>query len=98
MAAINIRARCHCGDVKLRPSDIRLSIDPQGRRSFYIFRCPECRTLIQRPALASLVDKLLSAGVIADEQILRRLDLPPVTWDELIDFHAEAEEWDGVMR
>ena len=96
-AAVNIRARCHCGDVQLSTTDIRLSLDPQGRKSFYIFRCPECRTLIQRPAFKTLVKDLLEAGVVAEEQTVRPV-LPPLSWDELIDFHAEVEAWDGVMR
>ena len=90
-----IRATCPCcGEISLTPAQIDLVVDPEDEdTSSYAFTCPECATLVRKPANRQVVRLLVSGGVPARDLVrvrpsVGRPDLPALTPDDLIDFHA----------
>lgn len=98
-----IRATCPtCGEVGLTPDEVDLRVDPDGSHpSYYAFDCPTCRTVVRKPADQRIV-RLLASGGVEVRQLLHlsaRPAGPPLTHDDLIDFHAllRTDEWfDGL--
>jgi hypothetical protein len=97
-----IRATCPvCGEVGLTPEDIELRVDESGASSgsFYAFTCPTCVDRVRKPADERIVRLLVSGGVdalpLARLRPSIRTDAPPITHDDLIDFHAllETSDW-----
>ena len=97
-----IRATCpKCGEVEMDAQAILLSIRETDGEGVYSFTCPVCFDTIEKPADRKVVMLLLSAGVdvtqiaevVVDEQPPD--DLPPLTADDLIDFHflLQGEDW-----
>lgn len=87
-----IRATCPaCGEVGLTPEEMELHVDPSGlRQASYNFDCPGCLNVVTKPADERIVRLLASGGVPVREWTApRRLpDGPPLTYDDLLDFHA----------
>ena len=94
-----IRATCPtCGEVGLTPDDIDLRVDPAGAApSSYAFCCPECRSVVRKPADDRIVRLLASGGVEVRRAVTPsvRSAGPPLTVDDLIDFHAllRTDDW-----
>ena len=99
-----IRATCPtCGEVGLTPDEVELHVDPSGhRQASYCFDCPSCLELISKPADERIVRLLASGGVPVREWApTRRLPAgPPLSFDDLLDFHAllQTDDWfDGLL-
>jgi hypothetical protein len=97
-----IRATCPtCGEVGLTPEDIELRVDDAdgNAASFYAFTCPTCIDRVCKPADERIVRLLVSGGVDALPLVrLRpsiRTDGPPISHDDLIDFHQllKTDRW-----
>jgi predicted RNA-binding Zn-ribbon protein involved in translation (DUF1610 family) len=102
-----IRATCpRCGEVEMEAQSILLSIREADGEGNYSFTCPTCFDTIEKPADRKVVMLLLSAGVdvtqipetVADDEDDDEDvpdGLPPLTADDLIDFHflLEQEDW-----
>lgn len=115
-----IRATCpSCGEVDLRPDDIRLEIVGDSpatvsEGSYYAFCCPDCAGTVTKPADDRIARLLRSGGVAVtyrsvsphlDAEIARAVGLldhpegmpvvPPLTPDDLLDFHLllERDDW-----
>lgn len=101
-----IRATCpRCGEVEMDAQAILLSIRESDGEGAYSFTCPSCYDTVEKPADRKVVMLLLSAGVdvtqIAEDAVAATLseepplDLPPLTADDLIDFHflLEKDDW-----
>jgi len=97
-----IRATCPtCGDVELRVHDVSVLLCATTNDGSYVFRCPECRAAISKPADPQVVDILIAAGVE-----LLVWDMPaeldevhhgaPICSDDLIEFHFLLESSIGV--
>ena len=88
-----IRATCPtCGEVGLTPDEVELHVDPTGhRQASYCFDCPSCLELISKPADERIVRLLASGGVPVREwapvEEARSPQHPPLTPDDLLDFH-----------
>lgn len=100
-----IRATCPtCGEVELRPDDVVLHriVDAAGSLlagTCYRFSCPECSSMVEKPADDRVADLLTSGGVPTEDVVsgparpLRPLhpelppDGPPLTLDDLLDLH-----------
>ena len=87
-----IRATCPtCGEVGLTPEQIDLRVDPAGTdAAFYAFNCPTCRAVVRKPADDRVI-RLLASGGVEVRQLIhpsRRRPGPPLTHDDLLDFHA----------
>lgn len=103
---INIRALCdQCGQVTLGLPQIELIIREDDVKSFYSFRCPRCGVLCGGPADNRLVHFLIASGVkpkigSLSTEIFERKSGPPLTYDDLIDFHLllDSDDWFDRLR
>jgi predicted RNA-binding Zn-ribbon protein involved in translation (DUF1610 family) len=89
-----IKTTCsECGDVELRPADLRLELDPMHDAGNYRFNCPLCGHLQRRPANARVVSVLLATGVGYDV-----LPNEPITEAEIAAFAAALESEEDLVR
>ncbi len=97
-----IRATCpDCGEVEMEARAITLNVRDEDGEGTYSFTCPVCSESVEKPADRKVVMLLLSAGVDVtriDTPVLTaelRPEGPPLTADDLIDFHflLEGEDW-----
>lgn len=101
-----IKATCPaCGEVSLTPDDLELWIFPdEADADFYAFDCPDCEQRVEKPADARIVG-LLRTGGVEPRQAAAHPEappdgLPPITHDELLDFHQllQRDDWfDAVV-
>lgn len=96
-----IKDRCPtCGDVTVMPDDIDVQIVGQPAKGFYAFSCPDCATHIRKPANAEVVCLLVMGGVTTVSissatravRLRDRFDYPPLTTDDLLDFHVFLQQ------
>lgn len=101
-----IKASCHdCGDVELAVHDLEVRVCTQDEQGTYVFRCPTCQMSVVKPAEQRIVDMLVASGVSLVEwrlpaELYELHDGPPITHDDLIDFHhlLQADGWfDAVV-
>jgi hypothetical protein len=60
----SIRAKCPtCGHVELAADKISLLLHSTGDKGEFGFTCPECSSLVNRPASRKVVALLIAAGV-----------------------------------
>jgi hypothetical protein len=102
-----IKATCpRCGEVGLMPGEIELRVDRSGSgASFYAFTCPSCLDVVRKPADDRVIRLLISGGVRIlsleatprpkPRALAERFDGPPITHDDLLDFHGllERDDW-----
>ena len=102
-----IKATCPgCGEVGLMPGEIELRVDRSGGDgSFYAFTCPSCLEVVRKPADDRVIRLLISGGVHVlsleaptrprPRSLAERFDWPPITHDDLLDFHGlrERDDW-----
>jgi hypothetical protein len=87
-----IKASCHvCGDVELKPAQLRLVVCSRVEWSYYAFTCPTCRDEVRKPADEEIVALLVSGGVVAEHWIipaeaLEEHDGARITYDDVLDF------------
>ena len=89
---VRFEARCAwCGPVRLGPAQLMVhaGAEVEGMLEFV---CPSCGRLNLRGLERSDLTVLSGAGVDADAlpapfELLERRSGPPITWDDLIDFH-----------
>lgn len=98
-----------CGDVTVAAHRIYLRLRPGARESEFWFTCPDCAAPVTKPASADTTALLLNAGVeriggtdadvspstaaMAAADRSPDPDAPPLTHDDLIEFHfALADE------
>lgn len=99
-----IRANCpSCGDVQLRAFDITVRVCSDDDRGSYCFRCPSCDRAVAKEASRRIVDLLVSSGVRMQvwrrpTELLETHDGPPLTPDDLLDFHLLLREEDWFAR
>ena len=104
----NIRVTCQsCGAVALlRPAHILLLADDDEASGTYLFLCPMCGCVTARSAGSDERLVLLRAGVAdAREESrpdrpgpARTADSPPLTPDDLLDFHLLLAEDDWFSQ
>lgn len=106
-----IRTTCtRCGRVELIADMIDLRIDTNDPdAAIYGFQCPHCDTTVVRRAGARVVRLLVASGVPArsyasrspacSDPVIVMRDLPPLTSDDLLDFHTQLkdENWIGKL-
>lgn len=100
-----IKATCPgCGEVSLTADDIHLRIGAAPSDNSYAFSCPECSSFVEKPASDRVVRLLLSGGVMPQvhdvpAEALEPHSGPPITYDDIIDFHhmLEDDDWFGAL-
>lgn len=99
-----IKATCHhCGEVELTPADIELRVCTHAPASYYVFDCPMCLALVQKPADDRVIQLLISGGVRAlvwelPLEVTEAHQGPALTHDDLLDFHLLLERPDWLER
>lgn len=97
-----IRATCPtCGDVELKPADLRLVVCSRAEWSTYAFDCPACRDEVKKPADEEVVALLVSGGVTVQTwhiplEALEEHCGPRLTYDDLLDFVLWLDEHDAL--
>jgi hypothetical protein len=97
-----IRATCPtCGDVELKPAELRLSVCTRPEWSTYAFTCPTCTDEVKKPADEEVVALLISGGVIArpwhiPAEALEAHDGPTLSYDDLLDFALALDGHDAL--
>ncbi|HEX6311404.1 MAG TPA: hypothetical protein VF152_07225 [Acidimicrobiia bacterium] len=97
-----IRAQCpSCGDVRLTAADVTVRVCSDDDSGAYRFRCPGCDAPVTKPASAHVVELLVSSGVRVETwrrpaELLESHDGPPLTPDDLLDFHVLLQRADWV--
>jgi hypothetical protein len=95
-----IRASCPtCGDVELTVADVKVRVCAADNQGAYRFRCPACAMCVVKPAEPRIVDLLVSSGVALEvwhlpAELSEPRSGPPITHDDLLDFHALLEQPD----
>lgn len=105
-----IRTTCtRCGRVELQADMIDLRIDTADPdAAIYGFQCPRCDSTVVRRAGSRVVRLLVSSGVpvrsyesrspaCSDPVIVMR-NLPPLTSDDLLDFHHQLKDDDWIGK
>lgn len=91
----------------MRADVISLALEPNAEEGIYSFVCPVCEDVVEKPADRKIVSLLRSVGVEVsvpdqtdeEEETLfdleERPDGPPLTIDDVIDFHflMSSEDW-----
>lgn len=87
-----IKASCPmCGDVELKPSQLRLVVASVTDRSYYAFHCTTCNDEVRKPADEEIVALLVSGGVKAERWVIPAEALevhggPSLSYDDVLDF------------
>ncbi len=85
---------------------VLLMVQPGTGEGTYSFACPGCEEVVQKPADRKIVELLRTAGVetaVAGGTVGRpsrsREEPPPLTLDDLIDFHflLSRDDWFGLL-
>jgi hypothetical protein len=98
-----IKATCPvCGDVDLRPPQLRLVVCNRPGWSYYSFRCTRCRDEIRKPADEDVVMLLVSGGVVAEQwkipaEALEQRTGPVISYDDVLDFVLASAEMDRLV-
>jgi hypothetical protein len=100
-----IRAQCPgCGDVRLTASDLTVRVCTDDDSGSYCFRCPSCTRPVAKPASPHIVELLVSSGVRIEmwrrpAELWERRSGPPLTPDDLLDFHVllEQDDWQEAL-
>jgi hypothetical protein len=89
-----IRASCdHCGDVELTTADVEVRVCVEDNQGSYSFECPECSSIVVKPAEPRTVDLLVASGVscttwsVPAELLEPRGEGDSISHDDLLDFH-----------
>jgi hypothetical protein len=99
-----IKTTCpRCGEVDLTAEQIALQVSVAGEASSYSFQCPVCVRKVHKPADTRVVQLLISGGVkpeVVDGEPVEpprpRSPHPPLTYDDLLDFHELLSSADTV--
>jgi len=83
--------------VRLRSRDLTVRVCADSDSGTYTFDCPRCGDVVARDASPRILALLVTAGVHAEvwyqpAEILERPDGPPLTADDLLDFHLLLNE------
>lgn len=96
-----IRTNCpSCGEVSVRPKDIRLELISSGEESGarYAFSCPVCSRTAHGQAEPAAVRTLRAAGAVCVVELRPDAALPTLTYDNLLDFCTRDLASDYVVE
>jgi hypothetical protein len=88
-----IRASCPgCGDIELTSRQVTVRVCSADNQGIYVFRCPDCAMMVSKSAEPKIVDLLVSSGVRMavwhlPAELHEAHNGPPITYDDLLEFH-----------
>ncbi len=86
----------------MRADVISLAVEQDSEEGIYSFVCPVCEDVVEKPADRKIVSLLRSVGVETTEREVtienldeERPEGPPITIDDVVDFHflLSQEDW-----
>src|SRR3954471_13694354 len=88
-----------CGDVELKPAQMRLVVCSRSEWSYYAFACTTCCDEIQKPADEEIVALLVSGGVVAEHWVIPAEAMEEhsgnvITYDDVLDFALSLDRID----
>ncbi|NHC14346.1 hypothetical protein [Motilibacter deserti] len=95
-----IKASCPvCGDVELKPAQLRLVVCSRADWSYYAFTCPTCRDEVRKPADEEIVALLVSGGVPAERwhvpaEAFEEKAGAAISYDDVLDFVLNLDRLD----
>lgn len=98
-----IKASCYvCGDVELKPAQLRLVVCSRADWSYYAFACPSCRDEVRKAADEEMVSLLLSGGVAPERwhvpaEALEEKHGAAITYDDVLDFKLSLDTLDDAV-
>lgn len=98
-----IKASCpSCGEVSLRPSDVRLMVCTHTPLTYYAFDCTGCATEVRKRADDHVVSLLVSGGVPATvwevpAEAMECHEGPALTYDDLLDLVLALAQEDRLV-
>jgi hypothetical protein len=83
--------------VELTSRDVTVQVCATNNQGSYAFRCPECLFAVSKLAEQRIVDLLVSSGVrLSVFSMPAELEEPrygpPISYDDLLDFHLLLQE------
>ncbi|RKS67909.1 hypothetical protein CLV35_3813 [Motilibacter peucedani] len=96
-----IKASCPmCGDVELKPAQLRLVVCSRSEWSYYAFTCPTCSDEVRKPADEEIVALLVSGGVAAERwhvpaEVLEEKTGGAISYDDVLDFVLNLDRIDA---
>jgi hypothetical protein len=95
---VRVKSRCwKCGEVALSLEDILLVEHGDGEGTYYSFICATCDVAQAYPADNRFIDFMRMNGcepIVLESpiEIKEAAEAPPLTWDDLLDFHLQLQE------
>lgn len=95
---MTIRASCPtCGDVEFGSDDLSVRVCTADNSGSYAFRCPECGLAVAKPADTRVVELLTASGARIEvwdlpAEMGEIHSGPPVTYDDILEFHYAIQE------
>ena len=95
---MTIRLFCpRCGAVDAPRHEVQLELWKQRRPNTYRFDCPSCSEQVTKPAGASVLRELEGdVGAGNARESVPVPDAPPLTYDDLLDFHFDLESDEAI--
>lgn len=101
-----VRASCpQCGDVELPGSELKARVCETTGEGSYSFACPECETVIVKPADQRLVDLLVASGITLTKwslpgELAEAHNGDPISYDDILAFHdlLATDDWFSVVE
>ena len=83
--------------MELRLTELVLRVCMDDGRGEYAFRCPTCEERVSKAAEPVVVEVLLASGVALEAwsfpaELAERPSGPPITYDDVLEFHLELED------
>jgi hypothetical protein len=98
-----VQARCvWCGEVEFDLAYLRVH-EASAEEGLLEFACPDCGRLNVRGLGGRELDALRRVGAHASSgpapfELLEEHSGPPISWDDLIDFHQVVDRLDGELQ
>ena len=96
-----VRASCPaCGDVELPGTHLHARVCETTGEGSYSFGCPECATVVVKPADKRLLDLLVASGIALTtwslpSELAEHHEGDPISYDDILAFHdlLSTDNW-----
>ncbi|MBA2607727.1 MAG: hypothetical protein H0U92_02185 [Actinobacteria bacterium] len=101
-----VRASCPaCGDVELPGAALHARMCETTGEGSYSFGCPECGTVVVKPADQRLLDLLVASGIVLTSwslpgELAEVHEGDPISYDDILVFHdlLATDDWFSIVE
>jgi len=101
-----VRASCpSCGDVELPGTGLKARLCETTGEGSYTFTCPECATVVVKPADKRLLDLLVASGIALISwslpgELAESHEGEPISYDDILAFHdlLATDDWFSIVE